>query len=327
MSTEPVFHEGELAVQERAGEAAIGSRNGGMIEGSIMPAARGFVAAQRMVVAGSVSSEGDVWASVIMGEPGFMQTLDGNRIDFDLGRVHQDTHDPFWTNIQQDPRAGLLMIELVTRRRLRVNGRFDTITADGLSLQVDESYPNCPKYIQRRQLTERDAPGGSTPRALRTGHTVNTSIASLITSADTLFVASMAPAGGVDASHRGGPPGFVRIVDEQTLRIPDYAGNSMFNTLGNFASYARAGLTFVDFDAALTLQMVGRPEVRWDLADAPDETGGTGRYWDFTIDHWQETTLPAWAEWDLLDYSPFNPKPAQKSNLTTGSESPEGAAR
>lgn len=52
--------------------------------------------------------------------------------------------------------------------------------------------------------------------------------------ADTLFVTSRHPVRGADVSHRGGAPGFVLVVDAKRLRIPDYRGNSMFNTFGNF---------------------------------------------------------------------------------------------
>ena len=65
----------------------------------------------------------------------------------------------------------------------------------------------------------------------------------LLARADTAFVATRAPDAGVDASHRGGNPGFLRVVDEHTLVLPDYTGNSMFNTLGNIALDPATGLT------------------------------------------------------------------------------------
>ena len=50
---------------------------------------------------------------------------------------------------------------------------------------------------------------------------------------DVLFIATAHATRGADASHRGGNPGFIEVLDGKTVRIPDYAGNSMFNTLGN----------------------------------------------------------------------------------------------
>ena len=126
--------------------------------------------------------------------------------------------------------------------------------------------------------------------------------------ANTLFVASAQPQRGADASHRGGKPCFVQVLTPRTLRIPDYAGNSMFNTLGNFASFPHAGLTFVNFEHGCLLQLSGRPVIRWDLADPNWRTGGTGHFWDFGIEAYQESTLALRLEWEFLDYSPFIPE-------------------
>src|SRR4030095_12436506 len=82
--------------------------------------------------------------------------------------------------------------------------------------------------------------------------------------ADTLFIASVHADAGADASHRGGQPGFVRVLDERRLLIPDYAGNTMFQTLGNIAADPRVGLLFVDFDTGATLQLTGRARILWE---------------------------------------------------------------
>lgn len=126
-------------------------------------------------------------------------------------------------------------------------------------------------------------------------------------SADTLFVASAHPTRGVDTSHRGGNPGFVEILNDQSLRIPDYTGNSMFNTLGNLVVNPQAGLLFLDFDRNRTLQLTGQATIQWHLERSLDTTGGTYRYWDFAIEQWLETELPQLLHWEFLDYSPHNP--------------------
>ena len=81
----------------------------------------------------------------------------------------------------------------------------------------------------------------------------------------------------------------------------------MYNTLGNFIVNPRAGLVFLDFERSQTLQLIGRPEILWELDDPQQETGGTKRYWDFHIEHWLQLDLPHTIEWDFLDYSPHNP--------------------
>ncbi|GJL66136.1 MAG: hypothetical protein NPIRA05_11070 [Nitrospirales bacterium] len=128
----------------------------------------------------------------------------------------------------------------------------------------------------------------------------------MISQADTFFVASMHPVRGVDASHRGGNPGFVSIVDDQILQIPDYSGNSMFNTLGNFTANPRAGLIFLNFESARTLQLTGRAEILYDVDHTEEETGGTNRYWKFEIDRWIQISHAPQLDWSFLDYSPYN---------------------
>jgi len=135
----------------------------------------------------------------------------------------------------------------------------------------------------------------------------------VIAAADTLFVASAHPERGVDASYRGGQPGFVHVLDSKRLRIPDYAGNSMFNTLGNFSANPAAGLLFPEFNHGLTLQLTGQAKLLWDQPDVAGETGGTRRFWEFTVEHWLETSAGLDLEWEFLDSSPFNPTPSVHS--------------
>jgi hypothetical protein len=94
----------------------------------------------------------------------------------------------------------------------------------------------------------------------------------MIVAADTLFIATAyagdsdqaGAAGGVDVSHRGGKPGFVRVDADGTLSMPDFVGNSFFNTLGNIAVNPRAGLLFIDFDSGDLLYLAVTAEIVWD---------------------------------------------------------------
>ena len=300
------YHDGELLVQQRTGEELQAKQNAGVISDRIIPGAIPFLAQQSMVVLGSVDADQNVWASVLFGRPGFVSAADDRAVDFDLSQAGYDEHDPFWANIAGDPRVGMLAIELATRRRLRVNGNLTRVNDEKLRLDVIEAYPNCPQYIQRRHIAQLwgESRNGIEPRS---GGILSPPQRASLGAADTFFVASAHPERGVDVSHRGGNPGFVEVLDERTLRVPDYAGNSMFNTLGNFVANPRAGLLFIDFDANRTLQLVGTPEIRWELDESSDRTGGTRRYWDFTVERWLERGLPYHIEWELLDYSPLNP--------------------
>lgn len=306
MRIERPYHEGERSVQERAGERAIADGNGRVIETTVPMPAMGFISQQPMAAMTSVDAQRRPWASLLFGIPGFLQADTPEYLTADLSRAWPHADDPFWPNIQRDPRFGMLLLELGTRRRLRINGTA-TLGAGSLGLRVAEAYPNCPKYIQRRHLSERPAGRDEdVPKAIR-GTSLTPDQQSLVAGADTLFVASLHPGRGPDASHRGGRPGFAHVRDATTLRIPDYPGNSMFNTLGNFATHPWGGIIFPDFVGQRTLQLVGEVTIRWDLDDPDGVTGGTGRFWDFAIAETLELSLPVRATWELLDASPFNP--------------------
>jgi len=259
-----------------------------------------------MFLFGSVDAEQNIWASVVFGAPGFVSAADEHTLDIDLSRTAYDDRDPFWANLAADRRVGLLAVDSLARKRLRVNGSVRHVSLEAIRLDVLEAYPNCPKYIQRRGAVQliNEEPSDVEPSV---GIRPTPGHRALIAAADTFFVASAHGELGVDVSHRGGNPGFVQLLDDRTLRVPDYLGNGMYSTLGNFAANPRAGLLFIDYAANRTLQLVGTPEIRFDLDQLADRTGGTHRYWDFTIDRWLEGALPVHIEWELLDYSPFNP--------------------
>ena len=307
MKIDSPYHEGELQVQARVGVLDEGAMNSRVIQDSIIKGALKFITQLPMVVFGSLDQDHHVWASVFTGTPGFMHAEDDRRVTFDLTSMVPNPDDPFWENIQRNAQVGMLAIELASRRRLRINGRITRVSGTVLKLHVEESYPNCPKYIQKRHLTFPQSGFDFVPSSSEQGERLGLNQRTLIAKADTFFVASVHPERGVDASHRGGLPGFVKTVDDRTLRIPDYPGNSMFNTLGNFTANPRAGLTFPDFESGRTLQVIGRPEILYDVEDLPDETGGTKRYWLLHIDRWLETTHATPMNWEFLDASPYNP--------------------
>jgi predicted pyridoxine 5'-phosphate oxidase superfamily flavin-nucleotide-binding protein len=281
MTTKTPFHEGERAIQQRAGESAIADRNVTLVSDTVIGGARPFIAKQFMVALGSVDASGDVWASALFGQPGFIHTTDGRAIQIDVPEGSRDPVDPLWTNIASGRDLGMLFIELGSRRRYRVDGTVSRIDGNGIEVAIREAYPNCPKYIQRRHLRALGASGEPSQAAY--GTVLRGNVTQLIRQADTLFVATHHVDTGADASHRGGGAGFIQIVDEQTLRIPDYHGNSLFNTLGNLQVDSRAGLYIPDFANGQSLQLTGTATVAWDQADPDRVTGGTGRFWVFHV--------------------------------------------
>ena len=294
------FHEGERAVQQRAGVADMAARVGQSIHPAIPPRAGAFVSEQPFVVLASRDAAGRAWASVLHGEPGFVRAPDERTLEIDATPA---PGDPLAANLAGGAAIGALIIDPSTRRRLRVNG----IVSAGprpLRLTVEECFANCPKYIQQRELQPAPAAGASEPRITAT---LSLAQQERIARADTFFIASQHARAGLDASHRGGQPGFVDVVDAAHLAWPDYVGNMMFQTLGNLTSDPRAGLLFVDFASGDVLQLTGRASVDFDPARAR-RYAGAERVVDFAIDEVRDTPGLVPLRAGEPEYSPFNPR-------------------
>ena len=296
------FHEGERAVQERAGVSRMADKIGTGVDDSIPPPAQEFLRRRYVVQLGSVSPRGAVWGSQRVGPPGFMTCPDERTVRIEAAAV---PGDPLLENLRGDPRLGLLAIDLPTRRRYRVNGRAFLEGDEVIAIRVDQAYGNCPKYIQRREPVEA-LDVHPADRDVAHGAVLTEPQRTFVESADTFFLATAHPDAGADVSHRGGRPGFVRVSGERMLVWPDYAGNTMFMSLGNLEVNPHAGLLFVDFDSGTTLQLTGRARVDWDAARAATFPGAQ-RVVELEIDETVETRNASPLRWKLVEPSPFNP--------------------
>ena len=315
MAIQSPFHDGERYVQQLAQESDFAQRNGTVITDTILPGAIPFIAQQAMLVVSSVDASGQVWSSVLIGQPGFISALDPHNLILDRSITFSNPQDCFWQNIQHNRNIGMLVIELSTRRRYRINGTVEVHDNKRLHIRVDEAYPNCPKYIQRRQPEISPTPSDTKQTRPKLGAELLPEHLKLIQSADSFFVGSAVPkldklgsTFRADASHRGGNPGFIEYTETNTLRIPDYKGNSMFNTLGNIHSYPKAGIVLIDFERGVLLQLSGEAKILWNQEDTNNQSGGTQRYWELKVTAWQESTLPNSLSWQFFDYSPHNPR-------------------
>ena len=258
------WHEGERAVQRRLGFAEHAEARGGNIRDFMPDQHRAFFAQLPFAVLGALDPVGRPWATILIGEPGFLSSPDPRTLHID---AYPQDGDPAASGILPGARIGLLGIELSTRRRNRMNGRVIDADVSGFTVMVEQSFGNCPQYIQRRDYGRRRTPSfpEAEPLAFSDAWAMR-----LIAAADTAFVASSTPpgtaqsGGGVDVSHRGGRPGFIRTAEDGAFEIPDYRGNRYFNTLGNLLAYPRAGLLIVDFASGDVLQMTGAAEIVWD---------------------------------------------------------------
>jgi uncharacterized protein len=271
VTPEGPYHEGELAVQRRAGVSGEAQRLAGMLSS---PHIRGglarFLADRDFVVIAGLDATGRLWASPLFASPGFLEPRSASL------RIHAapPPGDPL-SGVPAGQSVGVLAIEFATRGRVRVNGMLVTVGQGELEIDVDQAYGNCPQYIQRRDIRHSEPSREHSVDRMRWTELRPEHI-DLISTADTFFLGTEHPTRGADASHRGGLPGFVRV-DDDGLWWPDYPGNNMFNSLGNLAVNPMAGLLFVDFKTGDTLHLSGTAKVEWFEPGAAGDDGGTGR--------------------------------------------------
>ncbi|MFC9581685.1 pyridoxamine 5'-phosphate oxidase family protein [Streptomyces yangpuensis] len=285
-----VYHWGSLAVQERVGVRGPAEHVGRSIGTGIRDVAAAFLELQPHLVVGAADGAGRMWASLLTGPPGFVRATGAHRVAVTGG---PPAGDPLAGALATaGTRVGTIALDPRTRRRMRLNGTL-TATPRGFAVEAEQVFANCPKYLQKRQPLELVADGtgvvrrgdGLTPGQVRT-----------VRGADTFFVATTAEGDGVDASHRGGLPGFVEVLSPVELAWPDYAGNAMFLTLGNLMTDPRAGLLFPDWESGAVLQLSGRARTEF----APDG----GRRTRFRVESVVEGVHPGRLLWSTPEYSP-----------------------
>ncbi|RAI70477.1 FAD-binding oxidoreductase [Pseudomonas fluorescens] len=281
------WHAGEKQMQAHVGVAERMEVFGRKVIRSEMPDQhRTFYQQLPFMLYGAVDADGHPWASILEGQPGFAHSPEPGLLQF---RSLPALDDP--AQLSDGSAIGLLGIELHTRRRNRINGHVRAMTTGGFAVAVDQSFGNCPQYIQLRQFHSVPLADPST-RVAQHFSELDDAAKAMIVEADTFFVASYVEVDGersVDVSHRGGQTGFVQV-EGNRLTIPDFAGNLHFNTLGNLLLNPRAGLLFIDFNTGDLLQLSGRTEI---ILEGPQVEAfqGAERLW--TIDVEQVVRRPA----------------------------------
>jgi predicted pyridoxine 5'-phosphate oxidase superfamily flavin-nucleotide-binding protein len=257
------WHTGERLLQERAGVQARMAEVGPRVVRDYMPDQhRDFFVQLPFMLLSAHDASMHPRASLLVGRPGFAHSPDPRTL-----RIDALPSAPVTLAI--GTKIGLLGIQLETRRRNRMNGTITAVDDRGFTVHVDQSFGNCPQYIQSRTHTfirEPSQPSATAPRP--EGPLLSAEASSLIERADTFFIATAAAdvREGLDVSHRGGKPGFVRREEDghTVLTWPEFRGNFYFNTLGNIVENPRTGLLFVDFDTGNCVSLVGESEILWD---------------------------------------------------------------
>ncbi|WP_096087676.1 pyridoxamine 5'-phosphate oxidase family protein [Agaribacterium haliotis] len=271
--SEPVshFHRGEQKVQRRLGLGDSVAKKTKAFVRSFMPDQhRTFFSQLTFTALALEDQQGYPWALPLFGPEGFISSPDNKRLHIKLrSALFELLVAELNLNRHIGAKIGMLGIDLASRRRNRMNGSIVDSAQTSLDIAVEQSFGNCAKYIQARELLRTNTAASLKRGVLpQTAQYLNADAQALIRRADTFFIASRSAQfdsdwrSGMDVSHRGGLSGFVKCQAGELL-FPDFSGNRFFNTLGNIEIDARVGLFFPDFSSGDAVFICGRAEVDW----------------------------------------------------------------
>jgi uncharacterized protein len=298
---EAPFNPDELTAQALAGG---GPRSAAGIRPFMPEQHRLFFAQLPYIFLAAIDTDGWPLATLLTGMPGFVRSPDPSTVHI---AIPPDVADRAADSLVPGRNVGMLGIDFSTRRRNRVNGHILSRDAQGIAVAVDQSFGNCPQYIQLRTLTgDPRATPAVASAAVEPFRYLDEADRKAIVSADTFFVASRSRTGagaayGADISHRGGRPGFVRV-DGNVLTIPDFRGNRYFNTLGNLIAEPRAALLFVNFETGSLLQLQGVAHIDW--TGSTEQFTGAERLWRFHVAQGWHRSTSGQLRWSFTEYSP-----------------------
>ena len=306
-----VFHDGELLIQTESGvEQRVQKVGDKLVRDHIIEQHKLFFEKLTYLFVALHDHEGKPWISLIQDKQGFINSPDpetlnvtGNVIAMKELGLQTDSDNPI----------GLVGLDLSTRRRNRLNGTIKAKKNTFLSIDVEHSFGNCPKYIQLRHLIEDDealVKSHEDPQKHSKHQTLNElddQAIQLIKQSDTFFIASAEESGGnLDANHRGGKPGFVRVNNNKELWFNDYPGNNFFQTFGNIEKHACTGLMFIDFDSGDLLLLNGQSRiVKTEQRSANEKSKFLPRRCYFTLDKGLRIKSAINGTWSAVEMSPF----------------------
>ncbi|KAF5669012.1 FAD-binding protein [Fusarium heterosporum] len=273
------WHEGELAMQQ---QLKVPKRGNPTFPG--LAAHYGVRVMQSPLVAlGTLDSEGRPWTTIWGGEPGFARPMAEGVLAFNSS---VDTrHDPvfraLWDGISDEgvqqgainrPNGGDgkgmagLSIDLETRDRVKLVGKMiagatvDEGKTVQMAMAVTESLGNCPKYLNKKNII----PNTMKPELVSDKLPLPQEALDLIAAADMFFLSSTNGL-TMDTNHRGGSPGFIRVINNQgnglELIYPEFSGNRLYQTLGNVKVNPLVGLIIPDYNSADALYLTGSASI------------------------------------------------------------------
>jgi NAD(P)H-flavin reductase len=288
------FHEGEVLMRQRLHTPHMDNPT----FPSLSPQLSNHLQIAPLLALGTLDKQGRPWTTLLGGSKGLARPLGGTAIG--IRTPVPPRADPVVEElvgkeagagvIKEEGRGrmfGGLTIDLETRKRVKMYGRMvagallereDEVTGHEemvaeiqLVLNVEQSLGNCPKYLNSKHIV----PATSNPQILdpEISPRLLERAVKLIEKADLFFVSSSQHDEDMDTNHRGGPPGFMRVVSNPSpstsntshegavIIWPEYSGNRLYQTLGNLAVNPYAGICVPDFETGDMLYFTGRTEI------------------------------------------------------------------
>ena len=240
-----------------------------------------------LLALGTLDNEGRPWTTLIGGGQGLARSLGQSIIG--VKTLVDREYDPVLDILMGKRQNGevcevgeggrlisALGIHLATRDRVKLWGKMiagafsqpeiknDVGRNAGAEVQlvltIQQSLGNCPKYLNMKQII----PFKPSPILSAESLPLSPSTIKMLSQADMFFMSSHYE-DRLGTNHRGGPPGFVRVAqndDRGTVLIyPEYSGNRLYQSLGNICANPKAGLVFPDFDTGDVLYVTGVTEI------------------------------------------------------------------
>jgi len=228
---------------------------------------------------GTLDAQSRPWTTLWGGEPGFSEPLGGGFVG--TRTLVDSKNDPVVQALIGDAKDGQmskpqnggklvagLAIDLMTRKRVKTAGRMiagtvrdlDDNTAEAQQIQlvtkVEQSLGNCPKYLNQYEIR----PASICSVLQSQGPSLTPPATALLAKADMFFLCTSTE-DDMDVNHRGGAPGFVRIISPTQIVYPEYSGNRLYQSLGNMQLNPQTGITFPDYENGDVLYITGSTEI------------------------------------------------------------------
>lgn len=237
-----------------------------------------------LLALGTLDSDARPWTTLWGGSPGFSEPLGGNFIG--TRTLVDGKYDPVVQALVGDASDGEMIqpedggkmlsglaIDLMTRKRVKIAGEMIAGTVKEVQVEVkgepdtkqdqiqlvtkiDQSLGNCPKYLNQYELHSALVNSTLTSK----GSSLSDEGRALISNSDMFFLTTSSPV-DADTNHRGGPPGFVRIISPTQIIYPEYSGNRLYQSLGNLKMNPKIGITFPDYETGDVLYITGTTDV------------------------------------------------------------------